>query len=85
MRKTIDFGKIAYNGKRKINSVDLEVELRETDKGPEFSVCGKHFEYSEMEADHITPWWRGGLTVLDNCQMLCAKCNEEKAGRPAQA
>ena len=40
MRKTIDFGKIAYNGKRKINSVDLEVELRETDKGPEFSVCG---------------------------------------------
>lgn len=48
-------------------------------------VCGGHFEYSEMEADHVTPWWRGGLTVLDNCQMLCAKCNAEKAGRPARA
>lgn len=46
-------------------------------------VCGRRFEYAEMEGDHVVPWWRGGLTVLDNLQMVCAKCNHEKAGRPA--
>ncbi|MBQ7733441.1 MAG: DUF262 domain-containing protein, partial [Synergistaceae bacterium] len=35
------------------------------------AVCGKHFELKEMEADHITPWSRGGRTEPDNCQMLC--------------
>ena len=29
MRKIYSFGKIAYNGKRKINEVTLEIELRE--------------------------------------------------------
>ena len=44
-------------------------------------VCGKHFEESKMEADHITPWSKGGRTVADNCQMLCQKCNREKGGK----
>lgn len=39
MRKTFDLGKIAWNGGRKVNSAELEVEFRETDRGPEFSVC----------------------------------------------
>ncbi len=33
--------------------------------------CGKHFEISEMQGDHITPWSQGGKTVAENCQMLC--------------
>lgn len=41
--------------------------------------CGKHFELSEMEADHITPWSQGGRTVADNCQMLCRDCNRRKS------
>lgn len=44
-------------------------------------ICGKHFEIEEMEADHITPWCKGGRTVADNCQMLCIKCNREKGGK----
>lgn len=41
MKKTIKFGKIDFYGRgRRINEVDLDVELRDTDKGPEFSVCG---------------------------------------------
>jgi len=44
--------------------------------------CGERYGYDEMEGDHVVPWWRGGLTVLDNLQMLCRKCNQEKAGRP---
>ena len=31
-----------------------------------------------MQADHIKPWSKGGKTIAENCQMLCAKCNREK-------
>ncbi|EDZ0839853.1 DUF262 domain-containing protein [Salmonella enterica] len=43
--------------------------------------CGDHFELSEMEADHITPWAKGGATTAENCQMLCMKCNRTKSGK----
>lgn len=42
-------------------------------------VCGKHFGLSEMHADHITPWSKGGKTTADNCQMLCADDNRRKS------
>ena len=41
--------------------------------------CGKHFALKEMEADHITPWSKGGKTNPDNCQMLCKDCNRRKS------
>ena len=41
--------------------------------------CGKHFAIEEMQADHITPWAKGGKTVAENCQMLCADCNRRKS------
>lgn len=43
--------------------------------------CGKHFEIHEMQADHITPWSKGGKTAQENCQMLCADCNRRKGGQ----
>ena len=43
--------------------------------------CGKIFKIEEMEADHITPWSKGGHTVADNCQMLCRECNRRKSGK----
>lgn len=42
-------------------------------------ICGKHFGINEMQADHITPWSKGGKTVAENCQMLCADCNRRKS------
>lgn len=42
--------------------------------------CGLHFEFSEMEGDHITPWYLGGRTLPENCQMMCSDCNRRKAG-----
>lgn len=42
---------------------------------------GKHFEFDEMEADHITPWHLGGKTNAENCQMLCKECNRRKSGK----
>ena len=44
-------------------------------------VCKEHFELSEMEADHITPWHEGGKTDEKNCQMLCKECNRRKSGK----
>ncbi len=41
--------------------------------------CKKHFTIEEMQADHITPWSKGGKTVPENCQMLCADCNRRKS------
>lgn len=38
-----------------------------------------HYELSEMEADHITPWCEGGKTNIDNCQMLCKEHNRRKS------
>ena len=37
------------------------------------------YEFSEMHADHIQPWSRGGRSVEENCQMLCTTCNLEKS------
>ena len=44
-------------------------------------ICGKHFELSEMEADHITPWSQNGPTSAENCQMLCRECNRRKGAK----
>ena len=43
--------------------------------------CGKHFELEEMEGDHIKPWVEGGVTTVENCQMLCKECNRKKGAK----
>ncbi len=40
--------------------------------------CSKHFQIGEMEADHITPWSKGGRTNAANCEMLCLVDNRRK-------
>lgn len=44
-------------------------------------TCNNHFEFKEMEADHITPWHEGGKTDSNNCQMLCKEDNRRKSGK----
>ncbi len=41
-------------------------------------VCKKHYEFDGMEADHITPWSKGGKTDAANCRMLCLEDNRRK-------
>ncbi len=43
--------------------------------------CGGHFDLKQMEADHITPWSKGGKTEIGNCQMLCKNCNRRKSDK----
>lgn len=34
--------------------------------------------YAKLEVDHITPWSKGGLTVIGNAQLLCKHHNTSK-------
>jgi hypothetical protein len=36
---------------------------------------------SEMDADHVTAWSRGGATDIANCQMLCKTHNRAKGNK----
>lgn len=35
-----------------------------------------------LHVDHIVPWSKGGLTILDNLQTLCERCNIGKSDLP---
>jgi 5-methylcytosine-specific restriction endonuclease McrA len=36
-----------------------------------------------LQADHIVPYSRGGLTTWANLQLLCGRCNLQKSARMA--
>ena len=57
---------------------DIKREVYEKQQGI-CAKCGQFFEIEEMQGDHITPWSKGGKTIADNCQMLCADCNRKKS------
>ena len=61
----------AFNRKTK-----LEAYERQDHK---CAICGKELPIEEMQADHIVPWSKGGHTVPENCQLLCAECNLKKS------
>lgn len=39
------------------------------------------YKFSEMEADHVSAWSKGGATSAANCQMLCTLHNRAKGNR----
>lgn len=39
------------------------------------------YQLSEMDADHVSAWSKGGATSEDNCQMLCRTHNHVKGNR----
>lgn len=39
------------------------------------------YKQSEMDADHVTAWSKGGATDLANCEMLCAFHNRSKGNK----
>ena len=58
MKTTLNLGKIDYNGTgRKINQVEIEIRLKDTDKGKVFSAVG-----SIWNSQH-TDWICGGQNI----------------------
>lgn len=41
----------------------------------------KIWKLSEMDADHVSAWSKGGATNIKNCQMLCKTHNRAKGNR----
>lgn len=39
------------------------------------------YKLSEMDADHVTAWSKGGATNIENCEMLCKTHNRSKGNR----
>lgn len=39
------------------------------------------WKYTEMDADHVSAWSKGGATDIKNCQMLCKTHNRAKGNR----
>lgn len=64
---------------------DIKLAVYEKQKhrcnNPKCPRKGDELLYEEMEGDHITPWSKGGRTVIENCQMLCLDCNRRKGSK----
>ena len=41
----------------------------------------KIWKISEMDADHVTAWSKGGTTDIKNCQILCKTHNRAKGNK----
>jgi uncharacterized protein with ParB-like and HNH nuclease domain len=41
----------------------------------------KVWDFSEMDADHVSAWSKGGKTDIKNCEMLCKTHNRSKGNR----
>jgi hypothetical protein len=42
---------------------------------------GKVYKLTEMDADHVAAWSKGGVTNITNCQMLCKSHNRAKGNK----
>ncbi len=56
-------------------------ERKYYEQGGNCSHCGKHGTMSDMEADHVVPYSKGGKTEYSNLQILCRPCNRSKGNR----
>lgn len=92
MKKTITFGKIAYKSKRKINEVTVELELRETEEGPEFAASCYVWNSCHTDAvmcgqclDNVQPYMNGN-PLFDEIVKLWKKhhLNGLNPGTPEQ-
>ena len=45
------------------------------------SLCGVTSKEAMLDIDHIIPRSKGGKTVYENLQVLCAKCNRSKSNK----
>ena len=77
-------GGISVDPKRLFTADDkdaLIANLTAKDGKYKCNHCKQLFFPNELTVDHITPWSKGGRTVLSNAQLLCRACNSAKGNR----
>ena len=70
-------------GQRALMTTKLRGQIKERDKYA-CLICGVSLSVEPhllLEVDHIIPVSRGGLSVPDNLQTLCWKCNRSKGAK----
>lgn len=72
--------------KRVYSRQTKEAETKGISNCPHCAISGganakKIWKQSEMEADHVTAWSKGGATNESNCQMLCQAHNRAKGNK----
>ncbi len=73
----------------KKNAYSIQTAKAEADSQSNCPLCAighdanqnKIWKLSEMDADHVTAWSKGGATTIENCQMLCKTHNRAKGNR----
>lgn len=66
-------------GQRDSRAVPQDVKARVWQRdGGKCQQCGDN---RYLEFDHVIPWSQGGATSVDNLQILCRKCNQQKGAR----
>lgn len=73
-RKEKDRAYLEQTNKAKINGTSNCSICAHVDNANKTKIWKK----TEMEADHVTAWTKGGLTNSDNCEMLCKTHNRAK-------
>ena len=53
--------------------------------GKSCEMCDEALKLEDAEADHIDPWVKGGKTIWENLQILCASCHGRKTIRQMRA
>lgn len=56
------------------NCPDCALSSKEAEKKKIYTI-------KQMEADHVTPWSKGGSTTKSNCVMLCKRHNKVKGNK----
>lgn len=72
--------------KAKYQQQTNEAEKKGVSNCPTCALCDdvnktKIWKLSEMDADHVSAWSKGGSTDISNCQMLCKTHNRAKGNR----
>ena len=77
-------GNISVDPKRLFTADDkkaYEATLTPVNGKYQCAECKQYFTDDELTMDHVTPWSKGGRTVLSNAQFLCGVCNSKKGNR----
>jgi len=73
-KKSVYAGQTADAEKKSISNCPLCAIGHDSNKS-------KIWKLSEMDADHVTAWSKGGATNIKNCQMLCKTHNRAKGNK----
>jgi len=75
----IQLGLTPIDPKRRFSNLERGILVR-LQEG-QCKKCNFKINAETGQVDHIKPYSKGGLTILENAQLLCETCNKSKGAR----